>query len=310
MAASHGGVSGRSSREVRGVVLAQTLEQRAERRLGHERQAPGDHLEQHDAERVEVRARVDRLAERLLGREVFERAENRLVGGGAGLVAVEVERQAEVGELHLVVRGQQEIPRLDVAMQDAEGVQGRESFERLRRPLHGVRDRQRACRRIQRQAIAERAAVDDLHGQEDRLAGLFDVEDPHDARMDDIAGDRGLAAQAQERPLREPVVAQDLERDFAPQGAIEGAVDHGVAAGAENLAHFEALRELGTAGEKLDAGRRPFAAGAEALGAWVLAHCVVRVAGSAGAPVEGRRSLAGNRAIAPGRQGGPWRRRL
>ena len=79
-------------------------------------------------------------------------------------------------------------------------MQGGEPFERLRRPGDGVVDRHRTRRRMARQAVAERAAFDDLQGEEDRLAGLLDVEDPHDAGMDDVAGDRGLAPQTQERP--------------------------------------------------------------------------------------------------------------
>ena len=51
-------------------VREQDLEARA-----LERRRAGDELEQHAAERVEIRARVDDLAVRLLGRHVVRRAD-------------------------------------------------------------------------------------------------------------------------------------------------------------------------------------------------------------------------------------------
>ena len=60
-----------------GRRLALLLDGDAERRLALERQPPGQHLEEDDAQRVDVRARVGLLAVDLLGRHVFGRPDHR-----------------------------------------------------------------------------------------------------------------------------------------------------------------------------------------------------------------------------------------
>jgi hypothetical protein len=75
-------------------------------------------LGEHDAEREEVGPGVGHRVAGLLGREVFVLARDDL----AFLVVHEVEglRDAEVGELHVALVGDEDVLRADVAMDDVE----------------------------------------------------------------------------------------------------------------------------------------------------------------------------------------------
>ena len=75
----------------------------------------GQHLVADDAEAVEVRADIERLAERLLGAHVVRRAEQH-AGLGTDGVAIDRARQAEVDERHRVVLAQHHIRRLQIAV--------------------------------------------------------------------------------------------------------------------------------------------------------------------------------------------------
>ena len=83
-----------------------------------ERHLAGDRLHQHQGQRVDVAAAVDRLAPGLLGRRVAGRAQHgpgRLgparLGDGPG--------QAEVGDPQPAVRAEQQVGGLDVAVDEA-----------------------------------------------------------------------------------------------------------------------------------------------------------------------------------------------
>ena len=80
-----------------GQVLAHVLHRDRDLVLAVERDVAGEHLEEHDAERVDVGLAVDVVAERLLGRDVVGRAEHAAVGGQALLL--ERAGDAEVGDL-------------------------------------------------------------------------------------------------------------------------------------------------------------------------------------------------------------------
>ena len=95
------------------------------------RPAAGEQLEGDDAQRVAVARRGRGLAARLLGREIPRRSEDgprsgqRVVAGRRG--------DPEVGHVHVVVAVEQEVRRLDVAMNDAARVCPVERVGRLRR---------------------------------------------------------------------------------------------------------------------------------------------------------------------------------
>jgi hypothetical protein len=112
--------------------------------LAVERDVAGEHLEQHDAERVDVRLAVDVVAERLLGRDVVGRAEHAAVGGQA--LVVERAGDAEVGDLGRALLVDQDVLGLDVAVDDAARVRGAERARDLDRVGDRLVDRQRPMR--------------------------------------------------------------------------------------------------------------------------------------------------------------------
>ena len=108
-----------------------------------ERRIAGEHLVRHHAERVDVGARVDRpFAHRLFRAHVLRRAE-----GEAGLRhplaagALHGERDAEIGDQGMAAL-QQDVLRLDVAMDHATGVGVAERVGDFAGDEQGIVDRQ------------------------------------------------------------------------------------------------------------------------------------------------------------------------
>ena len=112
-------------------------------------------------------------------------------------------RDAEVEELHAPVRQQEDVPRLDVAMNDLFLVRGGERVEDLVGDIEDEVDREPVVRL--RSALAERFAVEQLHHQE-RAAVFRDVVIEHadDAVMVDAVRDAALA--------KEPLTHLGLQR--------------------------------------------------------------------------------------------------
>ena len=97
----------------------------------------GEHLVEHDAERVEVGLAGDRLAERLLGRDVVGRAEH--APGDRQPLLGERARDAEVGDLGAAFLADEDVLRLDVAVDDHALVRGAERARDLDRVGDGLR---------------------------------------------------------------------------------------------------------------------------------------------------------------------------
>ncbi len=91
------------------------------RTVGDERRAAGDELVQHDAERVDVAALVHGQALGLLGGEVRRRAHHG-TGLGEVVLASNGHGDTEVGDLHVVVGGDEDVAGLHVAVDDAVAV--------------------------------------------------------------------------------------------------------------------------------------------------------------------------------------------
>ena len=125
--------------------------------LALERDLAGEHLVEHDAQRVEVRLAGDRLAERLLGRDVVGRAEHAPVGGQPLLV--ERAGDPEVGDLGRALLVDQDVLGLDVAVDDVAGVGGAERAGDLDRVGDRLGDRQPP---VAADAVLERLALDVL----------------------------------------------------------------------------------------------------------------------------------------------------
>ena len=140
-----------------GELLSHVLHRDRDLVLALERDLAGEHLVEHDAERVQVRLTGHGPAEGLLGRDVVGRAQHPAVRGQSLLV--ERAGDPEVRDLRRALLVDQDVLRLHVAVHDVAGV---------RRPeragdLDGVRDRLRR-RQAARAAdpLLERLALDVL----------------------------------------------------------------------------------------------------------------------------------------------------
>ncbi len=229
-------------------LLAQARDDAAEGAAGLERDGAREHLVEDDADGVEVGPRVDGAAERLLGGEVLHRPDEPLGLRGARVAPFPVPGEAEVAELHRAVAAEEDVRGLHVAVNDAEAVEVGEGAE----DLAGEPDGFLRLERRAGEALPESLPLDELHRQEDGLARLADVVDADEARAVGVAGDGDLAAEALQRALRHPVVAEDLQSDEALQVAVPRRVDRGRAAGAEDGADLVAPADLAPGREEAD----------------------------------------------------------
>jgi len=210
--------------------------------LGVERELPGRHLEESDAEAVEVRSlRARPQAVELLGAHVGTAAR----GEARELRHAPVgERgEAEVEELGRPVAHDEDVVRLEVAVQDPPRVR----VERVERPRDPLRDREHLVERQRPAAhlLDQGLALEELHGHVERGAALerrlVHVETADDVGMLDRPERRRLA----QEELAELALAllvrgreDHLERDPAPVDGVERAVDAAHAARAQDLVHL------------------------------------------------------------------------
>ena len=175
-------------------------------RLPIERLATGQHLEQHQAERVDVGTCVDRAARDLLRRHVARGSDAASFDREPGRCLVGHPRDAEVE--HLDVQPRQIAPHadvlgLDVAMNDALVVCVGERLGDLERDGEGFVVGKRTVAVEQRGEIV---AFDELEDEiETPVFVLAGVEELRCARMRDLQCQRGLAL---ETPTQVRVVGQ------------------------------------------------------------------------------------------------------
>ncbi len=201
---------------------------------------PGDHLVHHDAERVEVAAWVGLGALRLFGREVRGRAHHR-----AGLGEVRLHRSvegagdAEVGDLHRPVRADQDVGRLDVAVDEPGGVGEPEGGGDLGGYLRRLLRREVA---VGAQDVGQRAPIDVLHGDEVRRGVLAPVEHVDDVGVVEVGRRLGLTAETlDEVRVNGELGEQHLDRDLAVEQPVVAQEHVGHAAATDALEHLVAL---------------------------------------------------------------------
>src|SRR5262249_353618 len=141
------------------------------------------------AERPDVGALVDWLAARLLGTHVRRRAEQRAVGRWPDhrrrvrecvrTRAVAVLREAEVKDLHHVSWRDDDVGRLEIAVDEAALVRGVEGVGNLTGDRDGLTRRQRSPA----DAIGERLAVDQFQHERGDAGALLETVDRRDVRM-------------------------------------------------------------------------------------------------------------------------------
>jgi hypothetical protein len=247
-------VEGQRGREHR-LEDRQRRGQRRRRRRGDQRRhrigeptQPGDRLVQHDAEGVDVDPAVDVLAAGLLGRHVAGRAESRAAGGQPD--AIGQLGDAEVEDLDPASGGEQEIGRLEVAMDHPGRVHRRHRRERVPHQRH----RARWCQRPTREHRRQRLAVDPLH---DHVRAAIGDDAGGEGRDDAVVTDPIGGARLVDEALggrRIEVGGQDLDRDLGADRRLHAQVDHPHAALAEAV--DEAIAgELG-AEQRIGSARR------------------------------------------------------
>ena len=190
--------------------------------------ARGD-LEQHDAEREDVRATVDVAAEHLLGRHVGRRPERR---AGASQLAHVVEELGEPEVRHLggaLVRDDH-VGGFEVAVEHALLVRVADRERDVAEDLHPAAQGESLARQERR----ERLADDELHGVVGQVAREPGVGDPHDVGVLETRGRLGLADEAFDES-GPPGLAQDLEGDQLAGGLAPRLEDDPHAASADLL---------------------------------------------------------------------------
>ena len=170
-------------------------------------------METDRAERVEIAARIDRIARGLFGGEILGRADN---PPAAHVRAIRQSRDAEIGDqCAAAVRLQQDVVGLDVAMNHALGVGIGEGIRRIAQDI-GAISRRKAAEPAQ--AVAQRLARDIAHGVEDVFADLLDRMDRHDVGMSQSRGHPRLVHE----PLAQPRHGRALRgQELECHGAIE-----------------------------------------------------------------------------------------
>ena len=211
------------------LFLGDALEDRQRRGRTEGRPAAAHHV-QHAAEAEQVGTLVDHFSLRLLRRHVQRRA-----GDGAALRQAGViggAGQTEVGDLHAIARLQQDVARLDVAVNQPARVRRRQSAGDLLADLHHLTQ-------VERTGLVELLlkgqAVDVLHDEErDRL--FLDGVNADDVLVANAGGRACLAQKAlASRRGGGQLRSHHLDRDHALQPLIERLEHDAAAAAADDL---------------------------------------------------------------------------
>ena len=181
---------------------------------------PGEHLVEHDADRVEVGADIRASPRDELRRHISDSADQGL-GRRRGSDGA---RQTEVRELDLTIGAEEDIVGFEIAMDDSRGMDCFECCE------DRIEDDDRLTRSegapvLELAAQSHRRQV--LHHKIDRVAVAGLVMDGHEIRVGQPSGVDGLASEPfDEGVVADEVVMHDLDRDLTVKAQIRAAVDH------------------------------------------------------------------------------------
>jgi hypothetical protein len=163
----------------------------------------GQRFAQGDAEAVDVRPRARCFPRLLLGRHVRggagahagprDRRETGVVGGlrpGRSVVARRT-CQPEVGDSHAPVIADEDVVRLEVAVNEARRVRGGEALARLAHHPHDLARRSQP----RREPVAQRAPLDELHGEVHLVVEHTDVVHGDHVGVRELGERLGLALQ-------------------------------------------------------------------------------------------------------------------
>ena len=222
-----------------GRQLGLVLEGQGEGRVRGERQAPGDHLEEDDAEGIDVRAAVGLQALDLLGRHVFGSADDAPLGRDPA--GPDGPGDPEVEDLGVPLLVDHDVARLEVAVDDARVVGFAQAAADLLGDGHDRGD-------VEPPRTADEALEilpgDVLEG--DVVETLVFAQMVHlaDVAVGDAVGQLDLVDEALERPrVLGDVGADELDGHFLARLRVEGPVDAAHAAPAQELDDLVALPE-------------------------------------------------------------------
>ena len=215
-------------------VAVHVLVGHAQRALAGVRHLAGDHLEEEDAGCVDVGPAIGLAPLDLLRRQVGDRADDHPLRDALA-VRLDRSREAEVGDLHATVIRDQDVLRLDVAVDEAGGMRGRQRLE------HGIEEDERlrgGQRPVLPEDVAQGAARHVLHRQVDQPVVLALVVHRDDVAVGQPGGRLGLPLEPRDEGLvvRE-VGMHDLEGDDPVEPQVERLVDRRHAAAGKQGEH-------------------------------------------------------------------------
>ncbi len=216
-------------------------------RLRLEGQPSRKELVENDADRVEVAARVERVAATLLGRHVLGRAAHDSGARDRRLRFLDLHlREAEVDDLHEVAaaahRLEDDVLGLEVAVDDVEVMRFGERRERLSEHVDHAPERERPVLvRHAREVFAAQVLHDEV---ELAVVGLAEIDDRDRVRVVQSARRARLGDEARDRVLfAREVRVNDLHRDRATERRLLRAIHAAHAADADELEDHEPARQ-------------------------------------------------------------------
>jgi hypothetical protein len=178
----------------------------------------GERFEQHQTETVQIAPGGGAMPRQLLGSHVSRCAAEAACGTSLGAAG-----DTEVGDAHLAPSVEHHVGRLEIAVQDAPGVDRGQTGTELPGDLHRL-----VARRTPDalQQTTEVFTVDVLHGQEVLAVDLTHVVDPADVGVRDLPGQLDLLEETLQQGgiLLQPL-GQELQRHALTQLHVVGAVD-------------------------------------------------------------------------------------
>ena len=143
--------------------------------------------------------------------------------------------QTEVQDLHLVVRRDLHVGRLQIAMDDAFFMRGFQRLGNLTRHGEGLLDRHRTTL----QPVGERFPLDQLHDEEVTPVGLLHAMKRGDVRMIERGEHPRLAREPGDAVgVEDEILGQHLDGHAASELRVASAIDLAHAAGAERGGDF------------------------------------------------------------------------
>ena len=217
------------------------LQQLLDRRVALERHRAGDHLVEDQAESVEVDAVIDGSSFHLLRRHVSGRAEQLAGACHGGIGRQQRLREAEVRDVRGACLVDEDVVRLQVAMDHAFGVCRGERLRHLPGDADRARQRQAAF------AAEDRVQVLAVHvGHRDELQALdvAEVVNPEDVLVRDLRAEQQLLLEALHGGgVGDEAGPDDLDGDVAIELAVVRLVDAAHPAFAEGVLDVVARAE-------------------------------------------------------------------